>query len=550
MPQQIFAQVTASQSAHPTTTPTDSVDPFDGEKNALKKEALLESAIKSLTHNLGSSFSMTKRLPAKVRQLSKKTFKSEEKIPVMIENEDAENIKVELFNADGVQMEVAVEEITVSNPTTLTVAPPNHFKPGRYRLKITDSQGIVNTQEFTWGVLAINTNKSIYQPQDTAKIQMAVLDELGNMVCDAKVKLSIKDPTGKVLDLATQTASESSNANTIKVNPECFKKEYTAVPDYETAYAVEGGVGSYEMTLTAETKNGTFTITDSFQTKEDVPFDVERNANTRIYPPVRYPVTMEITANQDFSGEISEVVPEKFNIAFMENTPVFDIATRSAETKTEARKAHLELPFNGNYEITQGFGEDETDPLLAEKYHKYGVVGHDGMDYALPMYTPVLAADDGAVVRAQEKGDYGTTIILQHSWGKSYYGHLSKMEKKQGDIVKKGQVIGLSGNTGLSTGPHLHFGIKLKKNDTDNGYFGKINPRQYFKDSSSLGQVAGISTTGTKILRDDTETGVQILTWNVNVKKGDKLKLGYTYLAPNDSLNSTLSAPSNSSPPL
>lgn len=71
---------------------------------------------------------------------------------------------------------------------------------------------------------------------------------------------------------------------------------------------------------------------------------------------------------------------------------------------------------------------------------------------------PIFAIDDGEVIPKSIGVDqYGTTIVIQHSWGKSFYGHLSEVYVKDGQKVTKGDKIALSGNTGLSTGAHLHF---------------------------------------------------------------------------------------------
>lgn len=63
--------------------------------------------------------------------------------------------------------------------------------------------------------------------------------------------------------------------------------------------------------------------------------------------------------------------------------------------------------------------------------------------------------------------------------GKSYYGHLSKISVAEGEMIARGGAIGLSGNTGLSTGPHLHFGVKPNSAQMDNGYYGKVDPAPY-----------------------------------------------------------------------
>ena len=96
---------------------------------------------------------------------------------------------------------------------------------------------------------------------------------------------------------------------------------------------------------------------------------------------------------------------------------------------------------------------------------------HNGIDFAAPTGTPVRAAGDGVVIKAGKDGTRGNYIYIQHSkrYMTNYY-HLSKIDKsvKRGGQVKRGQIIGAVGTTGLSTGPHLHYGF------FDNGKF--VNP--------------------------------------------------------------------------
>ena len=76
--------------------------------------------------------------------------------------------------------------------------------------------------------------------------------------------------------------------------------------------------------------------------------------------------------------------------------------------------------------------------------------------------TPVPAANDGKVVWAARLGIYGNCIVVDHGYGlQSIYGHLSEIEVKDGDMVKKGQNMGLSGATGLAGGDHLHFSMQV-----------------------------------------------------------------------------------------
>jgi len=86
---------------------------------------------------------------------------------------------------------------------------------------------------------------------------------------------------------------------------------------------------------------------------------------------------------------------------------------------------------------------------------------HSGVDVSCPRGSEVLAARDGKVIFTGFEGGYGKLVVLQHECGyRSYYGHLSRPLVKPGDTVKRGAVIALSGNTGRTTGPHLHFEVR------------------------------------------------------------------------------------------
>ncbi|MDD5145368.1 MAG: hypothetical protein PHF44_00745 [Candidatus Pacebacteria bacterium] len=99
----------------------------------------------------------------------------------------------------------------------------------------------------------------------------------------------------------------------IEKSSKCSPNSITNIPDY-FAYYKTGEIGEYKITLTAKTKNGTYTITDSFEVKDSVPFDVERIGPTRIYPQADYEMNFKILANQDFQGKIIETAPLSFEI--------------------------------------------------------------------------------------------------------------------------------------------------------------------------------------------------------------------------------------------
>ncbi len=106
--------------------------------------------------------------------------------------------------------------------------------------------------------------------------------------------------------------------------------------------------------------------------------------------------------------------------------------------------------------ISSRFTKKRWHPIL-KRYR-----AHHGIDYAIPTGTTIKAAYNGKVIFAGRKGGYGKTVIIRHPAGyKTLYAHLSKFYVSVGQRVKTGQHIADSGNTGRSTGPHLHFGLSI-----------------------------------------------------------------------------------------
>ncbi len=106
--------------------------------------------------------------------------------------------------------------------------------------------------------------------------------------------------------------------------------------------------------------------------------------------------------------------------------------------------------------ISSRFTKKRWHPIL-KRYR-----AHHGIDYATPVGTTINAAYSGKVIFAGRKGGYGKTVVLRHAGGyKTLYAHLSSYKVHVGQKVKTGQSIARSGNTGRSTGPHLHFGLSL-----------------------------------------------------------------------------------------
>lgn len=102
---------------------------------------------------------------------------------------------------------------------------------------------------------------------------------------------------------------------------------------------------------------------------------------------------------------------------------------------------------------------------------------HEGLDFTSNVGTPIRAAADGIVALAEVSGGYGNLVKIDHGSGlETRYGHTSKILVKVGDRVVKGQIVALVGSTGRSTGPHLHYEIRL------NG--AALDPRQYLQKNA------------------------------------------------------------------
>ncbi len=115
------------------------------------------------------------------------------------------------------------------------------------------------------------------------------------------------------------------------------------------------------------------------------------------------------------------------------------------------RAAAWSWPVQGR--ISSGYEHDRVNPVTG------AVRDHLAIDIAVPVGTPVKAARDGVVKSSYITAEGGQQLILQHGEWLSGYAHLSERRVNVGDTVKRGHVIALSGNTGASTGPHVHFTI-------------------------------------------------------------------------------------------
>jgi murein DD-endopeptidase MepM/ murein hydrolase activator NlpD len=108
--------------------------------------------------------------------------------------------------------------------------------------------------------------------------------------------------------------------------------------------------------------------------------------------------------------------------------------------------------------ISSGYGSRPSPFGRGREYHS-------GLDIGAPYGTPIYATADGVVQTASYSGGYGNMVLIYHGYGfTTLYGHMSRMAVKRGQSVKRGQIIGYVGSTGRSTGPHVHYEVRVYGN--------------------------------------------------------------------------------------
>lgn len=162
-------------------------------------------------------------------------------------------------------------------------------------------------------------------------------------------------------------------------------------------------------------------------------------------------------------------------------TKSFDEIIELAKNKEEMVKSIPAIQPISNKDLTR-----VASPFGVRIHPYYKVLKmHTGMDFTAPSGTEIYATGDGVVVGVDHsKRGYGNTIIIDHGFGyKTLYAHLSQTLVRVGKKVKRGEVIGLVGNTGMSLAPHLHYEVRKQDEPINpvNFYFNDLTPEQYEK---------------------------------------------------------------------
>ena len=159
---------------------------------------------------------------------------------------------------------------------------------------------------------------------------------------------------------------------------------------------------------------------------------------------------------------------------------------KTNETKLQNIPAIQPILNKDLTKVASGFGY-RIDPV----YHTRKM--HTGMDFTAPIGTDIFATGNGVVTFAGWKQGYGNTIIIDHGFGyETLYAHLKKIKVRERQKISRADIIGSVGNTGKSTGPHLHYEVIFKGQHVDplNFYFLDLSPEEYDK-MIQLAQNAG-----------------------------------------------------------
>lgn len=173
-----------------------------------------------------------------------------------------------------------------------------------------------------------------------------------------------------------------------------------------------------------------------------------------------------VRQTDEFSGGVNAYRDDIDKMSFRSHRIQRDLSVLQA--KFEAQSQQLSstpsiAPVRGI--LTDGFG-GRSDPFTGE------AGTHNAVDISSAMGQPVRAPADGIVVKSEWANGYGNVVFVSHGYGYSTrYGHLQSFAVRPGQRIKRGEVIGYVGSTGRSTGPHLHYEVRLNNNP--------VNPLEY-----------------------------------------------------------------------
>lgn len=180
--------------------------------------------------------------------------------------------------------------------------------------------------------------------------------------------------------------------------------------------------------------------------------------------------------NSDLIKKITKEVDILSKQMVVQSKSLDEIVALAKEKEEMLASIPAILPVKkGDFYVASGYKMRMHPILKINKFHK-------GMDFTAPKGTPIYASGNGKVVLAQRSSTYGNVIFIEHGFGyKTVYAHMSKIVARRGTEVKRGDLIGYVGNTGLSVAPHLHYEVYKNGRALNpiNFYYGDLSLEEF-----------------------------------------------------------------------
>ncbi|MBE2258047.1 MAG: M23 family metallopeptidase [Rhodobacteraceae bacterium] len=166
------------------------------------------------------------------------------------------------------------------------------------------------------------------------------------------------------------------------------------------------------------------------------------------------PLILDLTSSSLSEHELQRALEQLEGVLEQKSDSLTALESQLLEKRIQSSLLPTLSPIDGR--IGSGFGS-RSDPIAGVRAR------HEGIDFVADPGTPVVASAGGVVVSAEFHAEYGRLIEIDHgNEFSSRYAHLTRMDVEPGQIVRRGEQIGTSGNSGRSTGPHLHFEVRFK----------------------------------------------------------------------------------------
>jgi Domain of unknown function (DUF2341) len=266
---------------------------------------------------------------------------------------DGLDVKAISVNHESVGHIEIEPEVTIAGDGLVTIELPGNeldvMRPGLYEINMLFEENgfeYVETFDFQWGMMTINPNKTSYKVGESASLFMGALSPGGSTLCEENLALYITSPSQVVTKVPVEQSGKCNGNNVIDV------------PDYSSVYETSEP-GEYQLYLERLDESGGvlgFT-TDTFLVEEELPYSIERNGPTRIFPPAPYPMSLTVTARDGFNGSLVERVPASFMVGST-------TATITMDGDWQLLSWDLELAAGEQITVSYGFDAPDISPYI------------------------------------------------------------------------------------------------------------------------------------------------------------------------------------------